>query len=104
MFNSNAMRLPGRNPVSVAVSMSLLLASAVARAQGASGGDHLDEVVVSATKVGQQELSKVPMAIQAFTGESLTSKGIGDAKSLMELIPGASEQSEIGAGYKVFSF
>jgi outer membrane receptor protein involved in Fe transport len=76
----------------------------VARAQGTSGGDHLEEVVVSATKVGEQELSKVPMAIQAFTGESLTSKGIADAKSLMELIPGASEQSEIGAGYKVFSF
>jgi len=104
MFKSNATRLRRRNPVSIAVSVPFLVASAVARAQGAGGSDHLEEVVVSATKVGEQELSKVPMAIQAFTGESLTSKGIGDAKSLMELIPGASEQSEIGAGYKVFSF
>ena len=44
------------------------------------------------------------MAIQAFTGEALQAKGIRDAKDLMELIPGASEQSEIGAGYKIFSF
>jgi len=64
----------------------------------------LQEVVVTATKVGEQQLSKVPMAIQAFTGEALQAKGIRDAKDLMELIPGASEQSEIGAGYKIFSF
>jgi iron complex outermembrane recepter protein len=64
----------------------------------------LQEVVVTATKVGAQQLSQVPMAIQAFTGEALQAKGIRDAKDLMELIPGASEQSEIGAGYKIFSF
>jgi outer membrane receptor protein involved in Fe transport len=64
----------------------------------------LEEIVVSATKVGEQELSTVPMAIQAFSGAALESRGIRDAKDLMALIPGASEQSEIGAGYKVFSF
>jgi iron complex outermembrane recepter protein len=64
----------------------------------------LQEVVVTATKVGEQQLSQVPMAIQAFTGAALQEKGIRDAKDLMELIPGASEQSEIGAGYKIFSF
>ena len=104
MFIHSAARSCARSGLSVAVTVSFLIASAGARAQSPAGADRLEEVVVSATKVGEQELSKVPMAIQAFTGESLTSKGIGDAKSLMELIPGASEQSEIGAGYKVFSF
>src|SRR3569833_1164028 len=69
-----------------------------------SSSPALQEVVVTATKVGAQQLSQVPMAIQAFTGEALQAKGIRDAKDLMELIPGASEQSEIGAGYKIFSF
>ena len=64
----------------------------------------LQEVVVTATKVGEQTLSQVPMAIQAFTGAALEAKGVRDAKDLIELIPGASEQSEIGAGYKIFSF
>src|SRR3569833_2162717 len=64
----------------------------------------LQEVVVTATKVGELQLSQVPMAIQAFTGDALKTMGIRDAKDLMELIPGASEQSEIGAGYKIFSF
>lgn len=64
----------------------------------------MQEVVVTATKVGEQQLSQVPMAIQAFTGETLKNQGVRDAKDLMALIPGASEQSEIGAGYKIFSF
>ncbi|MEP7243514.1 MAG: TonB-dependent receptor [Gammaproteobacteria bacterium] len=104
MFSSNVLQFRLRGGYSIALSVSLFVASAVAGAQGANGADRLEEIVVSATKVGDQELSKVPMAIQAFTGESLASRGIADAKSLMELIPGASEQSEIGAGYKVFSF
>jgi outer membrane receptor protein involved in Fe transport len=85
----------------IAISMA---GSPLAAQQARDSSDRLDEIVVSATKVGEQQISKVPMAIQAFTGESLFSKGVADAKSLMELIPGASEQSEIGAGYKVFSF
>ena len=44
------------------------------------------------------------MAIQAFTADSLVSKGIRQTLDLIELIPGASEQSEIGAGYRIFSF
>jgi outer membrane receptor protein involved in Fe transport len=89
----------------VPLAVTLSLASGLARAQqGNAASERLEEIVVSATKVGEQELSRVPMAIQAFTQESLTQKGVQDAKSLMELIPGASEQSEIGAGYKVFSF
>jgi outer membrane receptor protein involved in Fe transport len=104
MFSSNLPLGCGRIGFSIAVTVSFFIANAGAQAQGTGNTDRLEEIVVSATKVGEQELSKVPMAIQAFSGASLTSKGIGDAKSLMELIPGASEQSEIGAGYKVFSF
>jgi iron complex outermembrane receptor protein len=91
--------------LALASAFAFTLTGAPARAQQANEvPDRLEEIVVSATKVGEQELSDVPMAIQAFSGESLVEKGVRDAKDLMALIPGASEQSEIGAGYKVFSF
>jgi iron complex outermembrane receptor protein len=93
-----------RAAVSV-VALAAALGGATAHAQQQSSvPERVEEIVVSATKVGEQSLSDVPMAIQAFTGESLALKGIREAKDLIELIPGASEQSEIGAGYKVFSF
>ena len=90
----------------LALAIATALGSAAARAQQppANVPDVMDEIVVSATKVGEQSLSDVPMAIQAFKGEALEKQGVREAKDLIELIPGASEQSEIGAGYKVFSF
>jgi outer membrane receptor protein involved in Fe transport len=95
----------GQAHAAIILGVATCIAGAPAMAQQpGNASERLEEIVVSATKVGEQELSKVPMAIQAFSGESLLSRGVADAKTLMELIPGASEQSEIGAGYKVFSF
>jgi iron complex outermembrane receptor protein len=95
---------PQHPRAAIAVAVPLVLGCASAWAQQQANDTRLQEVIVSATKVGEQQLSSVPMAIQAFSGEALQSKGVKDAKDLMALIPGASEQSEIGAGYKVFSF
>ncbi len=64
----------------------------------------LQEVVVTATKEGSHPVQDVPMAIQVFTADSLVTKGVRDTLDLIQLIPGASEQSEIGAGYRIFSF
>ncbi|MGZ3274276.1 MAG: TonB-dependent receptor [Caulobacteraceae bacterium] len=62
------------------------------------------EVVVTATKVGAQQVSTVPMAIQAFSGATLEKQDVKDATDLIQLIPGASEAQQIGAGYHIFSF
>jgi len=95
----------GQSGSTLALAIASVLVAAAARSQESSPSEgRVEEIVVSATKVGEQQLSDVPMAIQAFSGESLALKGVADAKDLMSLIPGASEQSEIGAGYKVFSF
>jgi len=105
MVNTGRPISPGQLSGAIALAVAATLTSVPALAQQAPEPPaRVEEIVVSATKLGEQALSDVPMAIQAFTGESLTHKGIADAKDLMELIPGASEQSEIGAGYKVFSF
>jgi outer membrane receptor protein involved in Fe transport len=64
----------------------------------------LEEIVVTATKSGSIALDKVPIAIQAFSKETLKLRGVYEIKDLITVIPGASEVSEIGAGYKVYSF
>jgi iron complex outermembrane recepter protein len=84
-------------------------AAAAQNAPNSSAGNpansgQLQEVVVTATKEGAHPVDDVPMAIQAFTADSLVSKGVRQTLDLIELIPGASEQSEIGAGYRIFSF
>jgi outer membrane receptor protein involved in Fe transport len=95
----------GASGSAIALAVSAALSSVPAQAQQTSNTpERVEEIIVSATKVGEQALNDVPMAIQAFTGDSLAAKGVREAKDLIELIPGASEQSEIGAGYKVFSF
>jgi outer membrane receptor protein involved in Fe transport len=64
----------------------------------------LGEIVVTALKSGEQQISRVPLAIQAFSEETLKDKGVRDGGDLISLIPGASQAQEIGAGYRVFSF
>jgi iron complex outermembrane recepter protein len=89
----------------VALAIAAVINSVPAQAQQQTKDDSqsVDEIVVTATKVGAQSLSDVPMAIQAFSGESLQSKGIQEAGDLISLIPGASAFGEISAGYKVYA-
>jgi outer membrane receptor protein involved in Fe transport len=63
----------------------------------------IDEVVVTATKVGSQTVMETPLPIQAFSGDSLQNRGIHEAEDLISLIPGASAFGEISAGYKVYA-
>lgn len=64
----------------------------------------VSEIVVTALKSGAQQISRVPLAVQAFSEETLKDKGVRDGADLIALIPGASQAQEIGAGYRVFSF
>ena len=64
----------------------------------------VDDIVVTALKTGAQRLDRAPVAIQAFSEETLKDKGVRDGADLISLIPGASQAQEIGAGYRVFSF
>ncbi|MFX5789341.1 Plug domain-containing protein, partial [Acinetobacter baumannii] len=55
-------------------------------------------------KSGAVRLDKVPIAIQAFNGDTLKQRNVRDGADLIQLIPGASQAQEIGAGYRIFSF
>ena len=89
-----------------ALAAAAFVASSPVQAQQSSPKDTttVGEVVVTATKVGAQQLSTVPMAIQAFSATTLASRDVKDGTDLIQLIPGASEAQQIGAGYHIFSF
>ena len=50
-----------------------------------------NEIVVTAQKTGAQALQKVPLAIQAFSGEDLKERNITDIGDLVTSVPGAFE-------------
>ncbi|PCI53323.1 MAG: TonB-dependent receptor [Alphaproteobacteria bacterium] len=96
------------NSVAVAAIVTVL-ASATAQAQNAPGqsddtnntvnenvlegdsGNIRDEIIVTATKSGDQTLQEVPLAIQVFDGESMRFKNITDLASLTSSVPGLLE-------------
>ena len=54
-------------------------------------GAGLEEVTVTAQKTGAQSLQEVPLAIQAFDGETLKERNITTIDDLVSAIPGAYE-------------
>lgn len=91
----------------VALACGAALGATPVRAQEAAetpASSEISEIVVTALKSGEQQISRVPVAIQAFSEETLKDKGVRDGGDLISLIPGASQAQEIGAGYRVFSF
>jgi iron complex outermembrane receptor protein len=90
-----------------AAATALLAAPAYAQDNAASQDEETPaggEIVVTASKTGAVALDKVPYAIQAFDGGTLKERNIRDGADLIQLIPGASQAQEIGAGYRIFSF
>ena len=61
------------------------------------------DIVVTATKAGSQTLQKTPLAIQAFSGESLKEKNVQDVNGLITAIPGASIAQESAAAIKSYN-
>jgi iron complex outermembrane recepter protein len=71
---------------------------AVASAQTAAGSDELAEITVTAQK-RNQNLQDVPIAITAFTEESLRSRGITDLHGLSGLVPNVNlDQGSVFSG------
>lgn len=57
-----------------------------------------EEIVVTAQKRAQN-LSDVPAAIQAISGDTLERRGIADLNDLVDFVPGASVVSNAGPGF-----
>lgn len=74
------------------IALVAICAPAMAQEAAAGGGDaqEVDEIIVTATKTGAQSLQKVPLAITAFNGEALASRGIQDLGQIATITPGYS--------------
>lgn len=74
---------------------SILALGGVAQAQETPASSQeatdSDEIVVTASKRGEQSLQDTPLAIQAFTGESLTERNINNLTDLIGAVPGVSD-------------
>ncbi len=76
-----------------------------AMAQGSTAGDGqklaIEEVVVTAQKRAES-LQEVPIAISAFTGESLDQLGVTSAEDVMTLLPNAGTISQGGSKFNYY--
>lgn len=74
-----------------------------AAGQSSSAQGSASDIIVTASKTGPQSLQKTPLAIQAFSGESLKEKNVQDVNNLITAIPGASIAQETAAGIKSYN-
>src|SRR5271170_2736896 len=84
MDNSFMNRAEFRRGAALAVAGALYIASGIALAAAATEG--LEEIVVTAQK-RSENLQNVPIAITAFTAESLESRGIQTLQQISNLTP-----------------
>ena len=84
--------------MTAAIAIAAVLAGGAARAQdaesaetGAATAEAGDEILVTASKTGTQELQEVPLAIQVFSGEDLKERNITTIGDLVSSVPGAFE-------------
>ena len=61
----------------------------------------LEEIIVTAQK-RSESLQDVPVAVSAFTGESMKQLGVDDAGDLVSLTPGLSERAQTGSNTTYF--
>jgi len=88
------LRLRNTSALSLVIALSMAAGTAYAQSEETAPAESdrkLDTITVTATKSGAQELQSVPLAIQAFTGESLKERNINTVDDLVSSIPGAYE-------------
>jgi iron complex outermembrane recepter protein len=64
-----------------------LLVAALAHSVGAQEIERLDEIVVSALRIGQQDIQQVPMAVSALKPNELNALGLENVSDLVGLVP-----------------
>ena len=68
----------------------------VANAQSDVDDGRIEEIIVTATKVGEVNLQDTPLAITAFTGDALSSAMMSDVRDLEHATPGLTISENTG--------
>src|SRR5690348_7987056 len=88
---SRALCVPRRSPLLIAIAASLCVPA------GAMAQDVLEEIVVTA-RFREENLQKTPLAITAFTGEMLETRGATSTLDIDAYVPNA-VIAPLGAGW-----
>ena len=81
------------------LALAMIAVPALAQTQTANSATADEEIVVTAQKRAQN-LSDVPAAIQAITGDTLERRGTRSLSQLVDFIPGASIVSKSAPGFE----
>ena len=76
------------------VACLLLTSAAVAATAPASDDSMLEEVVVSANRLGDESVQKIPMAISVLSPADLDSKGLSGVSDFLRSLPSVNMQSQ----------
>jgi len=79
-----------------------LLSAPTANGQEAGGGDKLEEVMVTATRTGAQNVQNIPVAVTVINTDSLDRLGLSSLSDFENLVPSLSVQ-EYGPGQNKIS-
>ncbi len=73
-----------------------IMMAGVANAQSDADDGRIEEIIVTATKVGEVNLQDTPLAITAFTGDALSSAMMSDVRDLEHATPGLTISENTG--------
>jgi len=82
--------------------LCIAAASGVARAQSATDSDKLEQVLVTATRAGAQNVQNIPMAVSVVSTEELDRQGVASLSDLQSLLPSMAIQ-EVAPGQNKFA-
>lgn len=96
---------PGRHRgrlVAIASLCCIAIVSGVARSQTATDSGKLEEVLVTATRTGAQNVQNIPMAVSVVSTEELDRQGVASLSDLQSMLPSLAIQ-EVAAGQNKFA-
>src|SRR5580693_8441921 len=82
-----------RKALAALAAAAMLASSSFAAAPADSGNLALQEIVVSATRVGEESVQKIPMAISVISPAALDDKGLGGVADFVGQLPSVNMQS-----------
>jgi len=82
--------------MAMAMAAAGVVAPGLVFGQVSAGGDSLEEIVVTARKVGES-IQDIPLSVQAFTGEAIKKQQIVNIEDIVKFTPGVVIANETGS-------
>ncbi len=90
-----------RKALAALAAAAMLAGGSFAAAPADSDNLALQEIVVSATRVGEESVQKIPMAISVVSPAALDSKGLGSISDFVGELPSVNFMQSVSPGENV---